>query len=272
MERGKLAHVKLSLINDEDYLMRSPKDDEAFHELVQSVRRNNILVPLLLKLTGETYTVVAGHRRTRAAVAAGLSEVPAYIFEGAEGPGWDAAFAENMFRQDLSPIEEAAALNDCVEQGGQSVDQLAAAVGKSVNWVLDRLELMNWPGDLSLAVHSGKISVGAAKHLAQITDAAHRSMLVAFAIDNGATARTTAAWLQSFRANVPVVNPSETEPVEGRSALPPIVPFTPCVICARHEEMGRLSYMPVCSACSQVVMSLAVELRKGDGVSDSSNT
>ncbi len=268
MQKGKLEHVKRSKIRDDEYLMRSNKDDEAFIDLVSSIKRVGILVPLLLSKNGDGFSVVAGHRRFRAAVAANLSDVPAYVFEGKEGPGWEAAIAENMFRQDLSAVEEAAAIEDCLTSGVYDEVQLANVMGRSVSWIRDRREIVNWPDDITFAIHSGRISVGAARNLCQIGDDAHRSLLVAYAVDNGATARTTAAWLQAFRASIPIADPGDVEPGEGRSALPPIVPYTPCVVCGDKKEMGKLSYMPVCPGCSEIVATVAREVRQGGGCGD----
>ncbi|MBA7613790.1 Nucleoid occlusion protein [subsurface metagenome] len=262
MESGKLSHVQVSLIDDHDYRMRAVDEDDALGELVASVRRIGIIVPLLLKRQGERFSVMAGHRRFIVASLVGLLEVPAYVFDADAKIGWDAAFAENLYRRDLSPIEEAAAIDDCLKSGHFNTKSIARALGRSNAWIEDRRELINWPEDVSLAVHLGKLSVSAARNLVRITDALHRSLLVDYAVENGATARTTAAWFQAWQVGVTVTDPGEIEPVEGSPGLPPVVPYTPCVICGRQEEMAHLSYMPVCSSCSDVVVAMAREVRK----------
>lgn len=268
MQKGKLEHVDLKDVDEKEYLMRMDKDDESFEELKSSIKRDGVLVPVLLNKQGSVYSVVAGHRRCRAANAAGVRTVPAYVFEGNEGRGWNAAFAENMFRQDLSPIEEAAAITDCLSEGQYCVEELARALGRSVVWVKDRVDLVSWPDDLQLAIHAGKISVGAARNLVSITDDSHRSMLVDYAVDNGATARTTAAWLQGWRAGLPIENPGNVEPEAARPGLPPVVPYTPCIICGRKEEMVKLTFAPVCSDCTDIVAEVARSIRQQDGGRD----
>ncbi|MBA7666514.1 Nucleoid occlusion protein [subsurface metagenome] len=263
MESGKLSHVPVNLIDDQEYRMRVVEDDDVFLELVASIRRIGIIVPILLKRQGERYSVMAGHRRFTAASVVGLIDVPSYIFEGGSTIGWDAAFAENLYRKDLSPIEEAAAIDDCLKSGSFTIDTIAAALGRSVAWVLDRVDLISWPEDVSLAVHLGKLSVSAARNLAKIVDPSHRTLLVDYAIDNGATARTTAAWLQAWRAGVQTTDPSETEPEAGRTALPPVTPYTPCVICGRQEKMTDLSYAPTCPDCSELIVAMARKVREG---------
>ena len=102
MDYGKLNHVKVELISDDQYRMREVGNDDALNDLVSSIRRIGIIVPILLKRQGERFIVMAGHRRFKAASVVGLSEVPAYIFEESCKIGWDAAFAENLYRKNLS--------------------------------------------------------------------------------------------------------------------------------------------------------------------------
>ncbi len=264
MGKRILKHVGIDLIKDDEFQMRSDLGGNLFRELLVSIRQVGVLVPILLKEQDDGFVVVAGHRRFAAAKEARLTEVPAYVFAADSDIGWNAAFAENMYRKDLSPMEEAAALNDCLTIGGFDLDCLAAAVGRSPAWITDRVELLTFSPNLSLAVHQGKISVAAARNLAKISDLTNQNLLLDYAIDNGATARTTAAWLQAWRVGVPTENPGEVEPVEGRTALPPIVPYTPCVICGCQYEMGKLTYAPICSCCTDIVASVAREVRQRD--------
>jgi len=264
VEYGNLEHVELKLIKDEDYRMRVLDDDEAMSLLIASVTRIGIIVPILLKKKGECYSVMAGHRRYRAASVVGLSEIPAYVFEAESGIGWDAAFAENMYRKDLSPIEESAAIDDCITSGAFTIDTLAVALCRSEAWVKERWELCSWPDDISLAVHLGKLSVSAARNLTRITDSPHRQLLVDYAVENGATARTTAAWFQAWQVGATLSDPGAIEPVEGKPGLPPVIPYTPCVICGQQNQMAHLSYMPVCPECSEIVLVTAREVRKRD--------
>jgi len=262
VKSGKLNHIKCALIDDTEYRMRVVDEDDDLNELIASVRRIGIIVPVLLKRQGERYSVMAGHRRFKVASVIGLREVPAYVFDEDVEIGWDAAFAENLYRKDLSPIEEAAAIDDCLSSGGYDTETLARALGRTTAWVIDRRGLCSWPEDVSLAVHLGKLSVAAARNLVKIADLPHRSLLVDYAVENGATARTTAAWFQAWQVGANVSDPGGIEPVEGSPCLPPVIPYTPCVICGRQNEMAHLSYMPVCPECSEIVLVTAREVRK----------
>jgi len=266
LQNRELKNVAVGEIKEDDYKMRESIGGEAFDELVSSVMRDGLLVPILLRHVEAGYTIVAGHRRFAAVTKIGWHYIPAQILGPEEDVGWGGAFAENMFRQDLTPIEEAAAVQDCITNGAYNVDTLSRALGRSVGWVKDRLDMMSWPDDVLAVVHSGSLSVAAARNLAGIDDEVHRSMLVEYAVSNGATARITAAWYQSFQAGKMCNEPGEIEPVPANSVLPPIEPYTPCVMCGRKYKMVELRYTPICSDCSPLLVDLARKIGAAGGV------
>jgi len=257
---GKLTFVSSADVSDTEYQTRLDITAESIKELTESIRRDGILVPLLMSFSDDRFIIIAGHRRFMAALEVGLTEVPAYVIAAEEKQGWSGAFAENMFRQALTPIEEAAAVVDCLESKQFEVDQLAKALGKSRQWIEDRIIISCWPKDVQKAVHGGWISTSAARNLAKIGDEPHRQMLLDFAGENGATARVTAAWLQAWQAGQVHQDPGDIPPAAGESALPPIEPYSPCVICARKMKMIELHFTPVCDECSHLLVDLAREL------------
>jgi ParB family chromosome partitioning protein len=268
MQNRELKNVEVIKINEDDYKMRESIGGEAFDELVSSIMRDGLLVPILLRPVEDGYTIVAGHRRFAAVSKLGWHYIAAQILGKDEDVGWGGAFAENMFRQDLTPIEEAAAVLDCIENEAYTLESLARALGRSINWVMDRLAMMKWPDDVLAVVHSGVLSVSAARNLAGIDDEVHRNMLVQYAVDNGATARITAAWLQSYQAGKICNDPGDVEPVPANSVLPPIEPYTPCVMCSRKFKMVELRYTPICSDCSPLLVDLARKIGSAGGDSE----
>lgn len=265
MQNRELKNVETIKIHDDDYKMRESIGGVAFDELVCSVMRDGLLVPILLRPVEDGYTIVAGHRRFAAVKKLGWHYIAAQILGKDEQVGWGGAFAENMFRQDLTPIEEAAAVKDCIDNGSYTVDTLSRALGRSENWIKDRLAMMEWPEDVLAVVHDGALSVSAARNLAYIEDEVQRKMLSQYAVDNGATARITAAWLQSYEAGKIVDQPGDVEPVPANSVLPPIEPYTPCVMCSRKFKMVDLRYTPICSDCSPLLVDLARKIGAAGG-------
>lgn len=261
MTQNPLEYVKISDIDDDVFPMRELQDDLKFQELCKSIKRDGIISPILLIKKGEKYAIIAGHRRFAAAKLAELAMVPAQISNGDKSFCRSAAFAENMFRKDLSPMEEAAAVNDALVSDEFTVDSLAVALGRSKDWISFKVQMMTWPDEIQLAVHQNTISTAAARNLAQITDEAQRLMLVSYAVDSGATARTTSAWYQSWKVGTLSQEPAGLETAEPVSSLPPVVPFTPCVLCATQLEMAALRYVPVCPQCTPVLLEVANSIR-----------
>jgi len=262
---AELKVVRVAELNSNEHQMRGARNEVAFGELVESIRRSGILQPILVRRDGEGFVVVAGHRRTEAAKIIGLVEVPAYICDLDSAECVSAAYAENIFRDNLSPIEEAAAVRDLVVGGDRDVSKVAAMLGRSEVWVRERMAICDWPGELLEAVHGGLMSLAAARNLAQITDDVHRGMLVGYGCDQGVTARVTMAWYQSWKVGKSVTNPGATVPVGGSTPVAQLPPYTPCIICGVVMQMGQMSYQPVCSGCGVELIHLAKERLAGGG-------
>jgi len=247
--------AKISVIVVGPNEMREVDRDEGFQDLVASVRRLGVLQPVVVREGDEGFVLVAGHRRLAAAKEVGLEVIPVTVAVGPEKRDREIAFAENLFRKDMSAVETAAALRDVLESERMSIEELARAVQRSVHWVERMVSMCEWPSEVLLAVHQGAVSVAAGQNLALVTDDSYREFLVRQAVDNGATARTTAAWLQAFRAMLPAEQAVEAPAIAGREPQEPLIPQAPCMCCGQVFRMDALSHVPICVACVQVLRS-----------------
>lgn len=261
-----LREVKLNEINEDEYRCRLEKSGESFEELVKSIQNQGVLVPVLLEYREGQYNLVAGHRRVKAAKIVGMVSIPALVGEAGDKSNWAGALTENMVREDLTPVEEAAAIRDCLDKGIYDIAGLTVAISRSTAWIKDRLDMCEWPGEILEAVHLGKISVAAARNLARIADETQREMLVSYAVENGATARITAAWLQAYRAGIQTERPGENLPAGSSRHQESITPYTPCVICGGMQRMIDLRHIPVCTECNQEVISAVKRSMQGAAV------
>ena len=248
-EASRITEVETSKLRADVHGQRAAYEGPKFDELVGSIRRLGILVPLVVTAEQDHYVVVAGHRRLAAAQRIGLATVPCLARQGSEARVKEISFAENFFRLDLSPIEQAAAIKDVVDQGVMTVDQIAEGFRRSSDWVRRQVALLGWPADVLQAIHEGRISVSAGSNLALVEDANYRVFLLSHACENGATARTTAAWLQAWRSCQPASIAVEAEPDEAGRPSIPAVPQAPCIVCANIFRTDELSHVPMCSAC-----------------------
>jgi ParB family transcriptional regulator, chromosome partitioning protein len=141
-------------------------DEESLAELAASIREIGVLQPVLVRpLEDGTYQLVAGERRWRAARRAGLQLIPAIVRSADELATVERALVENLHRQDLTPLEEAAAFQQLVEDFGLTHEQIAGRVGKSRSAITNTLRLMSLPASVQHLLADGRLSAGHAKAL-----------------------------------------------------------------------------------------------------------
>lgn len=143
-------------------------DDDELNSLVESVRSKGILQPILVRrdpLLADTYEIIAGERRWRAAQRAQLHEVPVIVREFSDEETLEIALIENLQRENLSPIEEANAFQRLMDEFGHTQEVLAKTVGKSRSSVANTLRLLSLPLSVQAHVDTGALSAGHARAL-----------------------------------------------------------------------------------------------------------
>ena len=140
-------------------------DEAKIDELAASVRDQGIIQPLLVRRAGERYELIAGERRLRAARKAGLTDVPVVVREAGNGETLELALIENLQREDLNPIEEAAAYQRLQEEFDLTQEEIARRVGKSRPTVANSVRLLVLPREVQQLVASGKLPAGQARAL-----------------------------------------------------------------------------------------------------------
>jgi len=254
----EIVHIPIGKIVVGEHEQRLQAQDSGIDELAASIRRLGVLVPLIVVRKGGDYRLVAGHRRIHAAGKAGLSAVPAIVRDSNVAEEAEVTFAENFFRKDLSPVELACALRDCLDDELMTVKELAAGFHRSEHWVAQMIAVAGWPPDVLEVIHEGVLSVSAAHNLAMVIDDSYRVFLVRNAVEQGATARTTAAWLQAWRAMQPPEEAVTAEPVPAGPVPVPMVPQAPCLCCAQLFKVNEMSHVPVCGACIQIIRQVGM--------------
>lgn len=249
----EIQEIQIGKIIVGEHEQRLDTEDPSIHELAASIKRIGIINPLVVVRDGDELHLIAGHRRLVAAHLAGLQNVPCFIRPSEKNVDAEISFAENFFRKDLSPIELACALKDCLDNERMTIEELAAGFHRSQHWVHSMIAIAGWPVDVQEAIHAKAISVSAASNLALVTDEDYRIFLVRNAAESGATARTTAAWLQAWEAMQPPEQAITAEPVPMGAPQVPLVPQAPCLCCAQLFAVNRMSHVPLCGACIQII-------------------
>ena len=152
---------------------RTTFDDEALEELAASIRQLGIIQPLSLRKTGDnSYQIIAGERRYRAALMAGLSTVPAYIRTANDTELTEMALIENIQREDLNAIEIALTFKKLIDQYQLTQERLSERIGKKRATVANFLRLLRLPAEVQLGLRDKRVDMGHARALLTISDPA----------------------------------------------------------------------------------------------------
>jgi ParB family chromosome partitioning protein len=172
----KLLFVELNCISLSKYQPRKQFDEIELAELAASIREVGILQPLVVRQDGyDTYELIAGERRLRASILAGLKEIPVIVKDFDDKAAFEAALIENIQRSDLSAIEEAVGYQQFINEFGYTQDQLSDFIGKSRSYIANTLRLLNLPEKIKQYVNDGLISAG---HARALLSAEHPEALV----------------------------------------------------------------------------------------------
>ncbi len=164
-QTGAAVLVRISQVEPNRKQPRELFDDTALEELADSIRQYGILQPLLVQDRGDHYEIIAGERRWRAALKAGLHEIPVVIRDYTEQEITELSLIENIQREDLNPIEEAQAYQRLLEEFGLKQEEVAQRVSKSRTAVTNSLRLLKLDERVRQMVIDGRLSMGQARAL-----------------------------------------------------------------------------------------------------------
>lgn len=165
--------------------------EEKIEELADSIREHGIIQPIVVRKKQKGYEIVAGERRWRAAMKAGLSEVPCLLRELSDEQNMLIAIIENMQREDLNPIEEAEGLHQMISTFGLTQEQVSKSVGKSRPYITNSLRLLKLPDYIRLKVSEGELTAGHGRTLITVEDGNLQRQLCDKIIEEGLSVRQT---------------------------------------------------------------------------------
>ena len=163
---ARFAEIPVAVIAPNPAQPRTHFDEEALTELVTSIREVGLLQPIVVRQTGpDAYELVMGERRLRASKEAGLERIPAIVRDTADDVMLRDALLENLHRQQLNPLEEAAAYAQLLEDFGTTHEELASRIGRSRSTISNTIRLLGLPYAVQKRVAAGVLSAGHARAL-----------------------------------------------------------------------------------------------------------
>ena len=209
--------IAIEEIRPNPYQPRKEFDQTALNELADSIRTHGIFTPLLVRKSVSGYDLITGERRLRAAKIAGLKVVPAISVEFTEEQMMEIAILENVQREDLNAIEEAAAYDSLVKKLGYTQEKLAERVGKSREYCANIMRLLKLPSEVQKLVVDKKLAMGHVRPLLglkdemEILDAAEKIMKEKMSV------REVEAYVRDI--NSEEVKPNKTKPEKKRDPI-----------------------------------------------------
>lgn len=220
-----LVEIPVSQIRPNPHQPRVHFDEESLDELAASITQIGVLQPILVRPVDEpagdggvVYELIAGERRWRASGRAGLATIPAVLRTTDDLAAVEQALVENLHRQDLTPLEEAAAYQQLIEDFGLTHEQLAERVGKKRSSVTNMLRLLGLPPTVQHLLADGRLSAGHARALLGTPDRSFQDELARLAAEEGWTVRAVEeAVRRGSMAPVPAGEPARAD-VESSDA------------------------------------------------------
>lgn len=196
---ASITEIPVDKITANPFQPRSNFDETALEELTESIRRYGIIQPITVRRTGLRYQIISGERRYKAAVAAGLEKIPAYIKDTDDEGMLAMAIIENIQRQDLDAIEIALSFQRLIDECQLTQEAMADKVGKKRATVTNYLRLLRLPAEVQVSIRDNKISMGHAKAILSLEDRADQVMLCDYIIKKDLSVRQAEQKAKSFQ-------------------------------------------------------------------------
>ena len=201
-ESEKVLSVKISLVEPNREQPRKKFNEEGIDELAASISQYGVIQPLLVQWKDNYYEIIAGERRWRAAMKAGLKEIPVIVKEYSNKEAVEISLIENIQREDLNPIEEALAYERLVGEFEMTQEQVAERVSKSRSAVTNSMRLLKLEGDVREMVISGDISEGHARTLLSLPTAEAQKLIADRVVKEKLSVRDTERLVKKLVSDV----------------------------------------------------------------------
>jgi ParB family transcriptional regulator, chromosome partitioning protein len=205
-----------------DRIDRNPRqpreafDEESLQDLTTSIEAVGVLQPIVVRPSGYRYQIVMGERRVRAARAAGLERIPAIVRTTEDDQMLRDALLENVHRQDLNPLEEAAAYKQLLADFGITQQELASRLGRSRPVIANAIRLLALPGSVQRRIAARTLSAGHANAVASLEDPVQQERLADRIVAEGLTVRMAEELAQRIKNGEPLLGPGERAGLRGR--------------------------------------------------------
>ncbi len=187
--KEEIVEIPLKELRSNPYQPRKVFDQDALNELAASIKEHGVFQPIIAKKSIKGYEIIAGERRVKASLLAGLETIPAIIRDFTDQDMMEIALLENLQRENLNALEEAQAYKKLIEQLSLTQEELAKRLGKSRSHITNMIGLLTLPEEVKEEISSGKLTMGHARVLSKIEDVEKVKELAKEVINKGLSVR-----------------------------------------------------------------------------------
>jgi len=258
----RFAELPVDLLLPPEMPMREDMDPQLFAELVADIKATGLIQPIVVTPEGQHYRTVAGERRRRAAIDAGLLTIPCLVKDLNALRKLTTTIRENLQREDPPPLDAARAFARLQDDHGLAVDEIAALIHKSVSYVATRVRALRLPPDVQDALRAGQLGLTVALELGKVAVDEDRAWLLHHAISGGATAEVVRQWVVEVnqRRATAAAHPETATPVIYTEEPPQLM-----AICEWHRgkvPIDRTLKLLVCADCYSYLLDLRGEISR----------
>ncbi len=197
--RNEIIYVQTGQIKPNPFQPREDFDTQSIEDLAQSIKEKGVIQPLLVRRKGDSYELIAGERRLRAANLLSLKEIPIIVKDVEDRDSLELALIENIQRQGLNAIEEAHAYQYLIDKFQVTQDKISAVLGKARVSITNTLRLLKLPQEIQQEIKKGRISFAHGRALLEIEDANHQRKLAQEVISKDLSVRELENLIKSRR-------------------------------------------------------------------------
>lgn len=237
---NEIVNVRIDEIIPNRFQPRLAFDEKELNELADSIKMHGIIQPLVLRRIGDKYEIIAGERRYKASVLAGLTQVPAVIMNIDDQKSAEVAVVENLQRKDLTAIEEAQSYKKILDMGYLTQEELATRIGVAQSTIANKLRLLNLTIPVKEALLHNKISERHARSLLNITDNNLQISMLNRIIAERLTVRQTDEEINKLLGKTPKTDntPKVTQPIVETKEDKPVEDIIPNQIDIEQEKIA----------------------------------
>lgn len=253
MKRPSVLRLSLDLIEPPEIQLRGQIDSQRIDDLANSMARVGLINPITVRKENERYKIVAGHRRYLAARRLGWQFIDARIVDPASAPSIATSLHENLYRENLTPMEEAALCEYLVHDQGMNLEEAARAVSHSPEWVERRLNLTRLHPLLQEVIHTGDLSIQAAEILNGVDNEDWLLVAVDLARKGQMGVKTAIEYKQQWDSVKAALPKGEQAPPPAWEDLKEEVEKTWCDLCGSRVWLRVTKLLRVCFDCIKVL-------------------